>query len=327
MIHTALEFPIRIQTNNYQDIVQLHLNIVTMTLCHTIHYHTYDKESLASSQKNCHTRERHNSISSVFFQTQAVSQSTPLSTKGLNGCPNQQASSPKSGRNHSKRIQRTNKQITEDQANLHPKKCLSCSKGMGSTNRNPGFVQSDFENIFSTGAGTTDGSYSTIQEEIEDCCPCYKRMMGISGDKQNVVGHKVFDSSRKSKEGNGDSDESHWDPVGLDTSMEINSNTSDSESWSHRPLVEDLHNKVEDMPMKSPSKAIDESAPLQEDDGNREDISDRESAPRFEEIDNLKSGGISLTQDGLELPYYNIVLFQWSKQIEALETSLLERTG
>ncbi|MBW0564029.1 hypothetical protein O181_103744, partial [Austropuccinia psidii MF-1] len=270
------------------------------------------------------------------------------------------------------RIRRTNKKIAEDQANLRPKKRLSCSKGMGSTDRNPGFVQSDFENICtyledkehyhdlfgdskkttwgekkhtraqafkrfaqylndnhvlgtlnlngqnlqqrwrtykhkfvdttrflnSTGAGTTDGSYSTIQEEIEDRCPCYKRMMGIFGDKQNVVGHNVFDSLRKSKEGNGDSDESHRDPVGLDTSMESNSNTSDSESWAHRPLVEDLHNKVEDMPRKSASKEIDESAPLQEDDGNREDISDRASTPRFEEIDNPKSGGISKTQDG-----------------------------
>ncbi|MBW0534214.1 hypothetical protein O181_073929 [Austropuccinia psidii MF-1] len=50
--------------------------------------------------------------------------------------------------------------------------------------------------------------------------------------------------------------------------------------------------------MKSPSKEIDESAPLREDDGDREDILDRESTPRFEEIDNKKSGGIYLTQDG-----------------------------
>ncbi|MBW0556123.1 hypothetical protein O181_095838 [Austropuccinia psidii MF-1] len=50
--------------------------------------------------------------------------------------------------------------------------------------------------------------------------------------------------------------------------------------------------------MKSPSKKIDESAPLQEDDGNREDISERVSTPSFEEIDNQKSSGISLTQDG-----------------------------
>ncbi|MBW0529783.1 hypothetical protein O181_069498 [Austropuccinia psidii MF-1] len=150
----------------------------------------------------------------------------------------------------------------------------------------------------STGAGTTDGSHSTIQEEIEDCCPCYKRMMGIFGDKQNVVGHNVFNSLSKSKEGNGDSDESHRDPVGLDTSMESNSNTSDSESWAHRPSVEDLHNKVEDMPRESASKAIDESAPLREDDGDREDILDRASTPRFEEIENPKSGGISITQDG-----------------------------
>ncbi|MBW0552070.1 hypothetical protein O181_091785 [Austropuccinia psidii MF-1] len=53
---------------------------------------------------------------------------------------------------------------------------------------------------------------------------------------------------------------------GLDTSMKSNSNTSDSESWAHRPSVEDFHNKVEDMPMKSASKEI--------------------------------NGGISITQDG-----------------------------
>ncbi|MBW0490137.1 hypothetical protein O181_029852 [Austropuccinia psidii MF-1] len=137
-----------------------------------------------------------------------------------------------------------------------------------------------------------------IQEEIEYCCPCYKRMMGIFGDKQNVVGHNVFDSSSKTERDKGESDESHWDPVGFDTSMDSNSNTSDSNSLSHRPSVEDLRNKVEDMLMKSPLKEINESAPLQEDDGNREDILDRASTPRFEEIDNQKSGGISLTQDG-----------------------------
>ncbi|MBW0490647.1 hypothetical protein O181_030362 [Austropuccinia psidii MF-1] len=308
-------------------------------------HHMYDTKLLASSQNNSHTQERHTLIST---------------------------SSPKSGHNHSKRIQHMNKQIAEDQANLCPKKRLSCSKGMVSTNRNPGFVQSDFKNICtyledkehyhdlfedskkttwgkkkhtraqafkrfaqylndnhvlgtlnlngqnlqqqwrtykcifvdttwflnSTGAGTTDGSYSTIKEEIEDRCPCYKWMMGIFWDKQNVVCHNFFNSLSKSKEDNGDSDESHQDPIGLDTSMESNSNTSDSESWSHRQSVEDLHNKVGDMPMKSPSKEIDESAPLREDDGNGEDISDRESTPRFEEIDNQKSGGISLTQDG-----------------------------
>ncbi|MBW0520513.1 hypothetical protein O181_060228 [Austropuccinia psidii MF-1] len=80
--------------------------------------------------------------------------------------------------------------------------------------------------------------------------------------------------------------------------MESNSNTSDIDSLSHKPLVEDLHNKVEDIPMKSLSKEIDESPQLQEDDGNREDILDRVSTPRFEEIDNQKSAGISLTQDG-----------------------------
>ncbi|MBW0567294.1 hypothetical protein O181_107009 [Austropuccinia psidii MF-1] len=105
-----------------------------------------------------------------------------------------------------------------------------------------------------TGAGTTDGSHSMIQEEIEDRCPCYKRMMGIIGDKQNVVGHNVFDSSSKTKEEKGESDESNWDPVGFDTSMDSNSNTSDSDSFSHRPSVKDFHNKVEDMPMKSLSK-------------------------------------------------------------------------
>ncbi|MBW0505054.1 hypothetical protein O181_044769 [Austropuccinia psidii MF-1] len=43
---------------------------------------------------------------------------------------------------------------------------------------------------------------------------------------------------------------------------------------------------------------IDDATPLQEDDGDIEDISDRVSTPRFEEIDNQKSSGISLTQDG-----------------------------
>ncbi|MBW0537301.1 hypothetical protein O181_077016, partial [Austropuccinia psidii MF-1] len=246
----------------------------------------YDTELLASSQNNSHTQEKHASISSVFFHTPSASQSTPLSTKGLNACPNQQASPHKTGNNHLKRIQCTNNQIAEDQVNWHPKKGLSCSKGMGSTDRNLGFVQSDFNNICtyledkehyhdlfgdiknttwgkkkhtraqafkrfsqylndnhvlgtlnlnvqnlqqwwrtykrkfvdttqflnSTWAEATDGSHSTIQEEIEDHCPCYKRMMGIFGDKQNVVGHNVFDSSSKTEEDKRESDESHWDP-------------------------------------------------------------------------------------------------------------------
>ncbi|MBW0522724.1 hypothetical protein O181_062439 [Austropuccinia psidii MF-1] len=329
--------------------------------------HTHDTESLASSQNNSHTRERHASISGVLFQTPAASQSTQLSTKDLNASPIRQVSLPKTGRSDTKRIRRTNKQIAEDQANRHPKKCLSCTKGMGSTDRNPGFVQSDFENICTyledkehyhgakkttwgkkhtraqafkrfaqylndnhvlgtlnlngrnlqqrwrtfkckfvdttwflnrTGAGTTDGSNSTIQEEIDERCPCYNRIMGIFGDKQNVVGHNVFDSSSKTKEDKGDSDYSHRDPVGLDTSMESNSNISDSDSLSHRPLVEDLHNKISEQPMKSPSKEIDASVPFPEDDGNREGILDRASTPRFEEIDNQISSGISLSQDG-----------------------------
>ncbi|MBW0534215.1 hypothetical protein O181_073930 [Austropuccinia psidii MF-1] len=225
--------------------------------------HTYDTELLVSSQNNSHKKERHTLISSVFFHTPAESQSTPLSTKGLNACPNQQASSPKSGHTHSKRIQRTNKQIAKDQANLCPKKHLSCSKGwrppigirvlfsltsrtyahiwrmrniimahlfgdskktawgkkkhtreqafkcfsqylndnhvLGMLNLNGRNIQKWWRTykrkfvdttlfLNSTGAGTTDGSYSTIQEEIEDHCPCYKRMMGIFGDKQNLVG-------------------------------------------------------------------------------------------------------------------------------------------
>ncbi|MBW0512058.1 hypothetical protein O181_051773 [Austropuccinia psidii MF-1] len=79
--------------------------------------------------------------------------------------------------------------------------------------------------------------------------------------------------------------------------MESNSNTGNSDSLSRRPLVKDFHNKVEDIPIKSLSKEIDESAPLPEDDYNKEGILDSASTPKFEEINNKESSGISLTQD------------------------------
>ncbi|MBW0487797.1 hypothetical protein O181_027512 [Austropuccinia psidii MF-1] len=76
----------------------------------------------------------------------------------------------------------------------------------------------------SMGAGTTHGSPSKIQEEIDECFPCYKQMFQIIGDKQHVVGHNVFDSSTKTNEYDQDSDASHCDPLGLDKSNESDSN-------------------------------------------------------------------------------------------------------
>ncbi|MBW0526631.1 hypothetical protein O181_066346 [Austropuccinia psidii MF-1] len=95
-------------------------------------------------------------------------------------------------------------------------------------------------------------------------------MLGIFGDKQNVVGHNVFKSSTKTNEDDEDYDESHHYTLGLDTS-----NESDSDGTNNDNHV---------------------SAPLQEDDTNREDISDSGSTPRFVEIDSKESSGISSTQ-------------------------------
>ncbi|MBW0488285.1 hypothetical protein O181_028000 [Austropuccinia psidii MF-1] len=72
-----------------------------------------------------------------------------------------------------------------------------------------------------TGSGLIEGDTQTLKEEIEHRCPCYDRMQAIFGNKQNVVGFNVLDTTNT--EVGEDSDENK--EVNSDKNMEKLSNS------------------------------------------------------------------------------------------------------
>ncbi|MBW0496257.1 hypothetical protein O181_035972 [Austropuccinia psidii MF-1] len=50
---------------------------------------------------------------------------------------------------------------------------------------------------------------TTLQEEVEDQCPCFEQMCAIFGDKQNITGFNSFDSSLQRKKDNSNSNSSN----------------------------------------------------------------------------------------------------------------------
>ncbi|MBW0514033.1 hypothetical protein O181_053748 [Austropuccinia psidii MF-1] len=46
-----------------------------------------------------------------------------------------------------------------------------------------------------TGTGISNGLCGSLQGEIDSRCPCFDRMVVIFGNKQNVAGHNVYDTS------------------------------------------------------------------------------------------------------------------------------------
>ncbi|MBW0583722.1 hypothetical protein O181_123437 [Austropuccinia psidii MF-1] len=98
----------------------------------------------------------------------------------------------------------------------------------------------------SIGAGTTHRSTSTIQEEIDDCFPCYKTILGIFGEKKNLVGHNLLGILIKTNEYDQYSDESNCNSLGMYLSNESDSEGKGNDNLSHRPSVEYFSKRVDD---------------------------------------------------------------------------------
>ncbi|MBW0547617.1 hypothetical protein O181_087332, partial [Austropuccinia psidii MF-1] len=81
----------------------------------------------------------------------------------------------------------------------------------------------------------------TLQEDVNSRCPCFDQMVAIFGNKQNVIGHNVFDSTVKINKG-------------LDTDKHsLNSYESDTESQGIRDTE---HSSEKDVSIEQSSKII-----------------------------------------------------------------------
>ncbi|MBW0503681.1 hypothetical protein O181_043396 [Austropuccinia psidii MF-1] len=85
--------------------------------------------------------------------------------------------------------------------------------------------------LLQTGSGLMELTNKTLQEEVEDQCPCFERMCAILGDKQNITGFNSFDSSLQRKKDNSNSNSSIYE------SFSDSGNSSSEEGRSVKALV------------------------------------------------------------------------------------------
>ncbi|MBW0594253.1 hypothetical protein O181_133968, partial [Austropuccinia psidii MF-1] len=143
--------------------------------------------------------------------------------------------------------------------------------------RNPGFVRLDYENICSyledqvhynglfgdskqttwgkknipehrrsNGSGLMELTNTTLQEEVDDQCPCFEQMCAIFGDKQNIAGFNSFDSSLQINKDHSNSNSSNCDSFSDSGNSSCEEGRSVNASITINPGENELHLEISD---------------------------------------------------------------------------------